>query len=362
MERYISRLNFSISIPKEWEVYSDKYEEYKPAKQNLSLDEEYKENVEHWKTQVISFDKFEAIYNQDKKGAYRAFFSIVPSLPPLRNEEELEEYTRRELSAKEAYKQLIDDPESYYVSFEEFKRVFGSELKRPSIEKIKKEYENALKSYKAKALSLDKFSELYERDKKKAYIAFFETCIGMPPDEDIEQYTSRNLTAKEAYKQLIDDPETFMVGFEEFKRVCESEYEGKERKLEREKLRDEMIEDIGWFEASPPENEDFVSVEVSKIKLKKHPMYALELYELDKPDSSDIPWGNRPSKPLIVDGLEAIKYYFAYENDKDWVKFLNIYMTDGLTGYIITCSSFWKSFPKYKKLFYSIVQSFKRIQ
>ncbi len=63
MKRYKSRLNFSITIPEKWEVHSDRYEESTPTKQNLSLEEEYKEIVEYWKSQAISFDKFEAIYN-----------------------------------------------------------------------------------------------------------------------------------------------------------------------------------------------------------------------------------------------------------------------------------------------------------
>ncbi len=124
-----------------------------------------------------------------------------------------------------------------------------------------------------------------------------------------------------------------------------------------------MIVDIGYFEASPPENEDFVSVEVSKIKLKR-PMHPLELYRLDKPDPSDNAVGSRPSKPIIVDRLEAIRYYYIPHRygDEEPNKFFVIYLTEGLIGYIISYSCIAKSFPKYKKLFYSIVQSFKRDQ
>jgi len=247
------------------------------------------------------------------------------------------------------------------MTLEEFKQQAEQPRRSASAQKA---YEKLLEEQRASVLGFEKFKKIYNDDKKKAYKAFFETCLGMPTDEDIEkEYVGRDLSAEEAYKRLIKDPETFLISFEEFDQQYKKEQEC-QREQERRKEELSQMEE-GYFEASPPDDENYPSVEVTKLNLSRS-MSPLELYQLDKPNPEAVPWGNRPSKGISVDSLQGVKYYYILDtgetrNMAEMPQFFNVYLIEEQAGYIITCSCLTKVFPKYKEIFTKIITSFRRI-
>jgi hypothetical protein len=262
---------------------------------------------------------------------------------------------------EEVYKHFGQAFPDSTMTLEEFKQQVEQPRRPVSAQEA---YKKLLEEQRASALSFEKFKKIYEEDKKKAYKAFFETCLGIPTDEDIEkEYVSRDLYAEEAYKRLMEDPETFLISFEEFEQQYKEE---QERQREQERKREKLSQmEEGYFEASSPDDENYPSVEVTKLRLTRI-MTPLELYQLDKPRPEAVPWGNRPSKGITVNGLQGIKYYYIFDtgetrNMSEMPQFFNIYLTEGQTGWIISCSCLAKVFPKYKEIFTKIISSFRRI-
>jgi len=258
----------------------------------------------------------------------------------------------------EAFRQSFPDSA---MTFEEFKQQ-SEQPRRPT--SAPEAYDKLLEEQRASALGFEKFKKIYNDDRKKAYKAFFETCLGMPTDEDIEkEYMSRDLSAEEAYKRLIKDPETFLISFEEFEQQYKDE---QERKRERERREEELSQmEEGYFEASPPDDDNYPSVEVTKLNLTRS-ISPLELYQLDKLSSEEALQRIRPSKGITVDGLQGVKYYCIYDtgeirNETEMPKYFNVYLIEEHTGWIITCSCLTKVFPKYKEIFTKIITSFRRI-
>jgi len=258
----------------------------------------------------------------------------------------------------EAFSQAFPDSA---MTLEEFKQQ-AEQPRRPA--SAQKAYEKLLEEQRASALSFEKFNKIYDEDKKKAYKSFFETCLGMPTDEDIEkEYVSRNLSSEKAYKRLMEDPETFLISFEEFEQKYKEE---QERQRERERKNEELsLMEEGYFEASPPDDNNYPSVEVTKLNLTRS-MNPLELYQLDKLSYEEALQRIRPSKEITVDGLQGVKYYCIYDigetrNETEMPKYFNVYLIEEQTGWIITCSCLTKVFPKYKEIFTQIITSFHRI-
>lgn len=261
--------------------------------------------------------------------------------------------------AYEVFRRTLPDSS---MTLEEFKRQ-ATEVVREKKVPAEEAYENLLESERAKAIKLNEFEKIYERDKKEGYKAFFEKLLGMPPDEMIEGFAAKELSAEEVHANLMEKPETFLIGFEEFKELYERE---QEQRREAERRRDELAQmEVGNFEASPANDEDYLCVEVTKLKLTRV-MGPLELYQLDKPIPEVVPWGNRPSKGITVDNLQGVKYYYVFDtgetrNLAEMPRFFNVYLTEIDTGWIISCSCKTGAFPKYKGIFTTIVGSFRRI-
>ena len=265
--------------------------------------------------------------------------------------------------AYKRYKTLLEKlGKDSIMSFEEFKRQATEPPKEKEVP-AKEAYEKLLEKVRSKAIEIKEFKKIYKQDKKKAYRMFFEKFLGMPPDETLEELSARKFSAEEAYTRLMTDPEMFLVSFTEFKKQYEWE---QEHRREAERRRDELAQmEVGYFEVSSPDDDNYPSVEVTKLKLTR-PMTPLELYQLDKPNPEDVPWGNRPSKGIIVDGLQGIKYYYIFDtgetrNMSEMPQFFNVYLTEEEVGWIISCSCIARAFPRYKEIFTRIIGSFHRI-
>lgn len=224
-------------------------------------------------------------------------------------------------------------------------------------------YRRLRESERAKAARFQEFKKAYERDRTQAYRLFFEKLLGMPPDEEIEGLASIDLPAREAYNRLMADPETFLVGFSEFKEVYERDLQQRRQAEERRAELAQM--ELGLFQASPPNSEDDLSIEVTKLRFSE-PMTALELYELDKSPPEYVPVGNRPSKGIDVNGLHGVKYYYVFDTgettrSQEWPKFFNVYLAENDEGWIISCSCKAGAFNNYKPVFERIIGSFRRI-
>lgn len=264
-------------------------------------------------------------------------------------------------SSKEVYDAFRQTFPDSAMTLEEFKQQTEQPPRQISAEEA---YEKLLEELRTSAMGFDEFSRIYKENKNTAYKEFFETCPGIPSDEVIEkEYASRGLSAKEAYKTLMEDPETFIVSFEEFEEIYRREQEHEEEQKGKREVLSQMEE--GYFEASPLDDENYPSIEVNKLKLTRS-MSPIELYQLDKPSSEVVPWGNRPSKGITADGLQGIKYYYVFDtgetrNMSEMPKFFTVYLTDNETGWIISCSCKEAVFRKYKEIFDRIVASFRRI-
>jgi len=257
-------------------------------------------------------------------------------------------------SWEEAYETFRHTVPDSATTIEEFKQQVEQPLGQISAEEV---YEKLLEKLKSSAMDFEEFKKIYERDKKIAYKEFFETCLVVPPDEVIEkEYSIRSLSAKKAYKILMENPETFFVSFEKFKENYKEDQEQRREKLAQMEL--------GYFEVSPYDKKDDLFVEVTKLKLTR-PMTPLELYQLDKPNPEVVPWGNRPSMGITVDNLHGIKYYYILDIGETRVitempRFFNIYLTENKLGWIISCSCKAGVFRKYKPIFTHIVSRFRR--
>ena len=151
------------------------------------------------------------------------------------------------------------------------------------------------------------------------------------------------------------------------------EHEERKDEAERHARLERMA--VGLFQAAPPHNDDELFVEISKLRLES-PLTALDLYTLDKHLAGAAPWGSRPSKGLTVDGMQGVLYYFVMGSDEarrtseaytKQAAFFNVYLTDGLEGWLISCQcrsgeAYMKTFQRYKAIFRRIIESFRRLQ
>lgn len=148
--------------------------------------------------------------------------------------------------------------------------------------------------------------------------------------------------------------------------AAKEEYEVLKAKAEQHARLESMA--TGLFQAEPADHTDDAFVEVTKLQLDS-PLTALDLYELDKCLPEDVSWGNRPKNGMVVDGLSGVVYYYLMRHDhasQDEPVFFNVYLADGLEGWIISCqcryADSYKTFRKYKPIFRHIIRSFKRLR
>ncbi|MGD0339932.1 MAG: hypothetical protein ABSB78_14220 [Bacteroidota bacterium] len=118
------------------------------------------------------------------------------------------------------------------------------------------------------------------------------------------------------------------------------------------------------FRSSSGNVKDDPAVEIALLYFSK-PMTAMDIYELSKPPHHFVPTGSRPKNGIIVDGMEGVKYYYTFiEKDKNrdqvYQKFLNIYLTEKMRGWIISCSSLYDQFLINRPLFDKVIISFIR--
>jgi|GEM_PF-1857771 len=228
------------------------------------------------------------------------------------------------------------------------------------------------------------------------------------PDSELsfEEFKARpkELSVEEAYereKAELERMGTGIVDFEEFKEIYYEEQEGKRERARKRQEMDEMM--IGYFDASL-HNEEICKqeweegregirmmkekeekrglvgltydeqyqlycppvVEVTKYQLKR-PMTPLELYQLDKATRPLALTGSRPWRGIIVDGLRGEKYYYG---NGWWGRLrggvgsmhLSVYLVDGPTGWIISCSCSAPFFERWKRTFVRIIESFHRLK
>ena len=144
--------------------------------------------------------------------------------------------------------------------------------------------------------------------------------------------------------------------------------EHEERKAEAERHARLERMTVGLFQAEPLDDEDEPFVEVHKFRLEI-PLTAMDLYNLDKHLPEAVPWGNRPSKGIAVDGLQGVVYYFAMNIGEPSPTcepaFFNVYLAERLEGWCISCQCRcgehpMKTFQKYKPIYRRIIGSFRR--
>jgi len=173
---------------------------------------------------------------------------------------------------------------------------------------------------------------------------------------------SGQIGAEEAYEKLLEGLKGSAMDFEKFK---DNYLKDQEKQREAERRREELNHmQMGYFEVSPHDDADYPSIEVTKLKLIRSTT-PLELYQLDKPNPEEVPWGNRPSTGITVDGLHGIKYYYILDTGETRVmtempRFFNVYLTENKLGWIISCSCKEGIFRKYKPVFTYIVNRFRR--
>lgn len=149
------------------------------------------------------------------------------------------------------------------------------------------------------------------------------------------------------------------------------EHEERRDEAERHARLERMA--VGLFQAAPPRDDDEPFVEISKLRLES-PLTAMDLYILDKHLPEKVVWGNRPSKGLTVDGMEGVLYYFVmggegrptYETYTKQTAFFNVYLSDGLEGWLISCQCrcgepYMQTFQRYKPMFRRIIGSFQPV-
>jgi hypothetical protein len=212
---------------------------------------------------------------------------------------------------------------------------------------------------RAKAIGFDEFEKFYGRNRMQAYRLFFEKLLRTLSDDSIVALTSRELTATQAYHRLTEDPETFLVSFPKFKEYHEWILQRQRQKDEDEAELCRM--ELGLFTVSSSGSDDSPGADIVKLRLTKF-ITALELYKMDKPLSEHALTGNRSKWGVDVDGLHGEKYYYIPAIRDIWLpKVVNVYLTDGDEGWIISCSCKAKAFDHYKPVFERIINSFQRI-
>lgn len=115
------------------------------------------------------------------------------------------------------------------------------------------------------------------------------------------------------------------------------------------------------------EDDDTVNVDVTKLRIPNG-MTPHGMYELNKLSSTEVPWGAKPHRGIVVDGLQGIMYYFLFDNHRSHEKndqrempeFFNVYLAGNGIGWIISSSCKAKRFNYYKPVFRRIVDSFRR--
>ncbi len=170
-----------------------------------------------------------------------------------------------------------------------------------------------------------------------------------------------------AYARVSDDGRIRpLTDFEE-RLVAKEEYEDRKVNAEQHARLEQMA--TGLFQAELPDHKDEVFVEVTKLRLDG-PLTAHDLYQLDKHLPEEVPWGSRPNKGIVVDGLSGVVYYYMMRYDdspQDEPVFFNVYLADSLEGWILSCQCrygdfYFKTFTKYKPIFRHIISSFKRLR
>lgn len=170
-----------------------------------------------------------------------------------------------------------------------------------------------------------------------------------------------------AYARVSDDGRIrTLTNFEE-RLVAKEEYEERKANTEQHAHLEQMA--TGLFQAELPDYKDDAFVEVTTLQLDG-PLTALDLYKLDKQLPEEVSWGSRPEKGMVVDGLYGVVYYYMMRYDdspQDEPVFLNVYLADGLEGWILSCQCrygdfYFKTFTKYKPIFRHIISSFKRFR
>lgn len=154
---------------------------------------------------------------------------------------------------------------------------------------------------------------------------------------------------------------------QELQRLAEEEFDERKADAKRHARLEQMA--TGLFQAEPPASEDAPFVEVTKLRLDG-PLTALELYKLDKHLPEMVPWGSRPTKGMIVDGLPGVVYYFIMDAGEATQKqpvFFNVYLAHSDEGWILSCQCrygdfFFKTFTRYKPVFRRIIGSFQRLR
>ena len=265
-------------------------------------------------------------------------------------------------SVEESYAQIKTVSSSFKMSLDVFTKMVGGEEEHQEIS-AKAAYQRLLEEAKTKALSFEKFKKAYEYDPQSGYQIFFKELGGVLQDGEIESLTSKMVSAQEAYDSLVENPETFLIGFKEFQMLHEEDMlQQKQERGKKAKLADM---EIGFFSAYLPDSEDYICVEVTKLMTPVN-MTALKLYVLDKLPIDAVPTGRRPHQGIDVDGMHGEKYYFIFYDGEtkmigNMAKFFNVYFVEKGQGWILSCSCKESAFDKLKSVFERIIKSFKRI-
>lgn len=155
--------------------------------------------------------------------------------------------------------------------------------------------------------------------------------------------------------------------------MARQEFEERKAAAERHARLERMA--VGLFQAVPAKDDDEAFIEFTRFRLESR-LTAMELYNLDKHLPEAVTWGNRPSKPMVVDGLHGVVYYFVMHTgaagplSESYAKepaFFNVYLAEDLEGWIISCQcrcgeAYMKTFHRYKPIFRRIIGTFRRTQ
>ena len=120
----------------------------------------------------------------------------------------------------------------------------------------------------------------------------------------------------------------------------------------------------GIFNASKEKMYEDPSVEIILLNLPRS-MSAIEIYQLSKQPMHFVPTGTRPKGGITIDGLHGVKYFYSYSiNDENGIqksyRFINSYLSENLTGWIISCSCNEEQFINNRPIFGRVITSFKR--
>lgn len=131
--------------------------------------------------------------------------------------------------------------------------------------------------------------------------------------------------------------------------ICEREWEEGRERIRKMKEKEQKRGFVGLTYDEQYQLYCPPCVEVTRYQLKR-PMTPLELYQLDKGTRPLAQWGRRPWRGIVVDGLKGEKYYYG-NGLRGRLRgvgsmHLNVYLVDGPTGWIISCSC---SAPFFKK-------------